>query len=346
MAKNWKKGSRPKRDLYQEITNWVLEQFEEDTPKWRKPWTPSEFPCSIPFNASSAKAYRGMNNMMLQMTALDHADPRFMTYKQAQAAGLQVKKGEHGSTVLFYKTVDKTKTNEKGEEEDASFLVARAYTVFNASQIEGMPELPAREKTWDDNEIADLFVSHMVETFDTEVKYGTDKACYFSGTNKVRMPNKGDFEDPGEYYATMFHEMVHRTAPLTGRDELKLSYEMEELVAELGSMFLSRQLNMPFNPNVDNNSATYIKGWALKGAIEGDKNFVFKASKMAQEAVEHVLTPEFREKINQIQKSDEAMQAAVTQVSGKSDVEINPESLDRIKSEVKQEAASSPAMSQ
>ncbi|MFK5949529.1 MAG: ArdC-like ssDNA-binding domain-containing protein [Methylococcales bacterium] len=317
MARKYAKP-KEKRDLYQDVTNFVLSQFDEDTPKWRKPWVPNDFPCSIPFNVSTGKPYRGINNTVLQLAALDHADPRFMTYKQSNDLGCQVMKGEKGNTVLFYKTVekdkDKTDSNTPGDDDSKdSYLVARGYTVFNAQQIAGLSPLPVTEKTWDDDQIADMFIEHMITEFDTDVKYGTDKACNIG--NKVRMPHRGDFSDSSEFYATMFHEMTHRTQYLTGRKELDLPYEHEELVAELGAMFLSRKLNMPFNPNVDNNSASYIKGWTLKANIEDDKNLLFKASRLAQEAVEHVLTPSFMEKVNQIQGVDEAIQLAVDEAA-------------------------------
>ncbi|MCI0420950.1 MAG: ArdC family protein, partial [Acidobacteria bacterium] len=90
------------RDLRQEITDQIIEALEKGTAPWQKPWKSGAF--ELPFNPTSGKSYRGGNAIHLMATASRHGyeDPRWLTYRQAQENGWQVRRGERGTQVEFW----------------------------------------------------------------------------------------------------------------------------------------------------------------------------------------------------------------------------------------------------
>ena len=127
----------PKFDVYAHVTDTIIAEIESGTPPWRKPWTGSASGIALP-TRHNGEEYRGINILMLWVMAAKHGyvSSRWMTYKQAQELGGQVRKGETSSTVVKYGTF--TRENELGIEEELPY--ARAYRVFNSDQIEGLPE--------------------------------------------------------------------------------------------------------------------------------------------------------------------------------------------------------------
>ncbi len=127
----------PKFDVYAHVTDTIIAEIEAGTPPWRKPWTGSASGIALP-TRHNGEEYRGINILMLWVMAAKHGyvSSRWMTYKQAQELGGQVRKGETSATVVKYGTF--TRENELGIEEELPY--ARAYRVFNADQIEGLPE--------------------------------------------------------------------------------------------------------------------------------------------------------------------------------------------------------------
>lgn len=135
-------------DIRQQITDDIIKAMEQGTPPWRKGWSSG----ALAFNASSGKTYKGINAVILMIQMQTHGDPRFLTFKQAQYMGLQVRRGEHGTRIIKMVEVERKRARQAagqdGEvlaEEDGKALVLKAYTVFNASQIDGMAPLPVRE---------------------------------------------------------------------------------------------------------------------------------------------------------------------------------------------------------
>ena len=304
---------KPRRDIYKEVTDWVLAQIESHLPVWRRPWTPTGFSYFDPFNVSTGKPYNGINKLLLSMKAVENGDPRFLTYKQASELGFQVNKGEKASRVIFFDA----RTNPGQDENDTeTYYVARAYSVFNANQVAGMPDLPHCEKNWDDSEIGKVYLEHIINNLNTDLKFGGDRALYVNNSNIIRLPDEGVFHSQAMFFAALSHELVHRTAPLLDRDTS--NYAMEELVAELGSMYLSRALHLPYDPQCESNSASYIKIWDIQKSVQDDKYFIFKASRLAQQAVEHIISPELTLKIDAIIHREQSLERAVSAVSSPS----------------------------
>jgi antirestriction protein ArdC len=111
------------------------------------------------------------------------------------------------------------------------------------------------------------------------------------------MPCIDFFRDAECYYAVRAHETTHWTSHKSrldrefGRKRFgDEGYAMEELVAELGSVFLSCDLDL--TPELREDHACYMASW-LK-VLKNDRRAIFTAASYAQRAADylHGLQPE------------------------------------------------------
>ena len=278
-----------------------IAELEKGERPWLKPWNAEHAAGKItrPLRYNGLP-YSGINVVMLWAEAMEkgYNAPLWMTFKQAQELGGHVKKGEHGSLVVYANTLTKTETNETtGEDEEHKIPFMKGYTVFNVEQIDDLPahyyamQAPQLE-TAQRLDHAEQFFKHLR----ADIRYGGNRAFYAIGSDYVQMPPFEFFKDPESFYATQLHECTHWTRHSTrldrdlGRkkwgDE---GYAMEELVAELGSAFLSADLGL--TPEVRDDHAAYLAGW-LK-VLKEDKRAIFSAAAHAQRAAEflHNLQP-------------------------------------------------------
>lgn len=289
-------GARPiKEDIYTRITNKIIEDLEKGVRPWIKPWSAEHAAGSItkPLR-HNGQSYNGINVIMLwsEAFAQGYSAPIWMTFRQAKELGGNVKKGDHGSLVIYADTYTKTDIDKKTGmeiEEDIPFL--KGYTVFNVEQIENLPEhyyAVADEPQTDPAERiehVDLFLSNM----NAEIRHGGNNAYYATEKDYIRLPHFEFFKDPESYYATRLHETVHWTRH---PDRLDRSfgrkkygdegYAIEELVAELGSAFMAADLGI--EPEVREDHSAYIENW-LK-VLKKDKRAIFKAASHAQKAAD------------------------------------------------------------
>jgi len=132
----------PKQDIYSRVTARILAELEKGVRPWIKPWSVEHAAGRItrPLRHNGIP-YRGVNVLLLWGESLEkgYAAPLWMTYKQSQELGAQVRKGEHGSLVVFADRFTKTETNDQGEAVEHAIPFMKGYTVFNVEQIEGLP---------------------------------------------------------------------------------------------------------------------------------------------------------------------------------------------------------------
>ena len=255
---------------------------------WKKPWNAG---MGRPKSALGSE-YRGINylNCVLTIMVKEYKSPLFLTYKQAQSIGGQVRKGEKGIPILFYGRTEK-------ENKDESYCFAKFYTVFNTDQIDGIDSVKALIKPAIKNDIPLIDRCEAVAkgfSCAPEVKHGGNQACYIPIRDEIRMPEISTFNSSEEYYSTLFHEFVHSTGheKRLKRDTLVHAaafgspvYNKEELVAELGSAFLCAETGI--SPRVLDNQAAYIKGF-LSMLKKSPKDLVSAASQ-AQKATDLIL---------------------------------------------------------
>jgi len=275
-------------DVYQIMTDRILQRLAATgIPPWRQPWAGGE--AGMPKNLVSGKAYRGVNIFLL--SAMRYASPWWLTYKQATERGGNVRKGEHGSPIVYWKVGKKDKVSaediKRGKDK---FFILRYYTVFNVLQCEGI-EAPAPtgvQKVF--NPIQEC--EKVVEGYEgaPPIHHGMGRAAYSPSLDRIEMPSQESFHTSEEYYSTLFHEMTHSTGH---KDRLAREgitnpikfashdYSFEELVAECGAAFLCGYTGIE-NTTLDN-SVAYIQHWSAKLRSE-PKWIVDAASKAARAA--------------------------------------------------------------
>ncbi len=277
---------KQKFDIRAEVTGKIIAAIEAGTPPWRRPWTGGTTACAFPLR-SNGQAYRGINILMLWLAAEErgYGAAHWFTYKQAQGNGAQVRKGEQASTVVKYGTVERE--NEQDIERAIPYL--RAYRVFNADQIDGLPEEFTRPPeppkylgTKPDPTLEDFFAA-----FGVPVDTSQDPRAYYSPkTDRIHMPPINTFFAAADYFGVLAHEVAHATGHESRLDRFtkfqnKSDYAFEELVAEIAACLLGVEL--AFRPEPDQ-SAGYIEHWLR--ALNDDHGFIFKAASEAQKAVD------------------------------------------------------------
>lgn len=283
----------PKFDPYQAVTDQIIEMLEAGTAPWHKPWSAGS---GMPRSLSTGKPYRGINPFLLQMAAIQHgyASPWWTTYDNIASRGGQVRKGEKGTMVIFWKQYVRKATD--ATEEDRPAFVARAFKVFNTDQADGLTVPPVTGRPVDSVDpiaACDAAVAGYLATGPT-VRHGGNRACYSPALDVINMPDRDTFDGPEEYYGTLFHESVHSTgheSRLARPDLLNshsfgdVSYSKEELVAELGSAFLSGHtgITVVTLPN----SASYLASWIQ--VLRGDHKLLIQAAGLAQKAADLIL---------------------------------------------------------
>ena len=279
---------QPRRDLYADVTNQIIAALESGTPPWKRPFDPEKAgAASGPVNGATGRRYRGINTLLLGISPLSFAsgDPRWLTYKQAQERGWQVKGGSKASTVVFFKRLELD--GDGGAPADGGNVkrtipVLRSYPVFHASQIEGIPAYSppsVSEVPWRTPEAATTILAES----GVAVREGGDRAFYSPQTDHIQLPPAASFAGPEQWAATVLHELGHATGhadrldrDLRGRFGSN-AYAMEELRAEIASAMLSSELAIPSDiPN----HASYIDSWLT--VLRQDRRAIFSAAADAQ----------------------------------------------------------------
>ena len=279
----------------------LVEAMKNGTAPWQQPWTND---METPYNAVSGRHYHGVNFVRLSLKGhqMDNGgDPRWCTFEQAKEKGWHVKPGSKGTNVEFYKFDEKPKTDEfgdpvldeEGKQEVERSVIVKNYTVFHASQIDGIePYEPRIHNAIESSEKAERILSES----GANIKHGGNEAFYNFSGDYIQLPDMERFNSQADYYATALHELTHWTGhpdrlnrDMSG-DRQSEAYAREELVAEIGSMFVAAETGIPQTKEHFANHAAYVDYWIKE--VEQDPNALFKAVSQAQKASEEVLKHE------------------------------------------------------
>jgi antirestriction protein ArdC len=270
-------------DIYQQVTNQILEAMETSQGQGRRLWDAQP---SLPLNLATGKPYTGMNTLILWGAAMSrgYKSPYWLTYRQAQAVGGQVRKGEHSELCIFYKPWESQETNtETGETETKTGAVLKSFRVFNLDQIDGIETLatearPAFEVLAD----AEALLQHTP----APIREGGDRACYIPSADEIHMPPRDTFISPESFYSVAYHEATHSTghqSRLARQFSTRFgdeAYAMEELVAELGAAFLCAEVGIL--PQTREDHAHYLANWIR--VLRSDRKAIFTAAAAASKA--------------------------------------------------------------
>lgn len=284
-----------KKDLYASVTNKILAELEQGTAPWVKPWRATAGH-NVPCNADSNRPYSGVNVILIWVAMQSNPNwttPRFLTFKQCQALGGMVRKGEHGTQIYFVKKLlVKDKNKPVDTDETRAVTMLREFTVFNVAQCDNLPArcmAVADVKPRNKGE-RDAIIDAFINTLGSDLRHGGDRAFYAAGTGHdfVMLPQFADFKTADQYYSTSFHEhghwsgATHRLNREFGKRFGDKAYAAEELVAELTSAFLCAE----FGIDGDLRHAGYIANWIQM--LKSDSKAFFTAASKAQQAADYL----------------------------------------------------------
>ena len=276
-----------KFNIYEEITDRIIEQLENGVVPWHKPWSGVT---NGAYNRVSKKPYSLLNQMLLKH------DGEYATYKQWSELGGKIKKGEKSEIVVFWKILNVEETKD-GKVEHKSIPLLKYINVFHVSQVEGVEPKTIKLIEHNSVEEAEQIKSGYVDRENVTIKeLVTDRAFYSPSKDFIQVPCKEQYKDLMEFYSTLFHEMVHSTGhrDRLGRLDCTVQfasfgsedYSKEELIAEIGSAFLMNHIGIE-TVKTFNNSAAYIQSWL--SVLKGDNRFIVSASSKAEKAMKYIL---------------------------------------------------------
>lgn len=273
--------------IYSKVTESIVASLEQGARPWSSRWS------SMRPVRHDGTPYNGINVVMLWSAAAQagYANPRWMTYKQAQALGGQVRGGEHGSLVVYADRAVRKETDADGNESEHAFSFLKSYTVFNVEQIDRLPERFALNSD---------VPRHLTERLESaqrffvntgaKVVHEGDRAYYRPADDSIHLPHPIAFRDAEAYISTKAHEFIHWTGSKSRLDR-NLSgrfgdhaYALEELTAELGAAFLCAELGVSSEPREDH--ASYLQSWI--GALKADARAIFTVASLSQKACEYL----------------------------------------------------------
>lgn len=276
--------------VYQLVTDRIIAELKKGNIPWKKPWTGIR---SGAYSRSTGKPYSILNQMLLMKPG------EYLTYKQAQAAGGTIKKGEKSQIVVFWKPLEVTKENDDGSSTKEMIPILKYYNVFHIDQCEGVKPRFAQEDFRPVNPIteAEAVLSGYSERSGCIIRNERqDRAFYRPSSDCIVLPLHEQFPQIAEYYSTAFHEVTHSTGHASRLNRLNTSaffgsedYSKEELIAEMGAAIMMNELGVE-TPDTFRNSAGYIQGW-LK-ALKDDSRLIVSAAGKAEKAVRFILNLE------------------------------------------------------
>ena len=292
----------PKKPFHETVAEKLIEKLKEGTAPWQKPWQAGDPGAVMPINPTTGKRYKGIN--AIHLMSQGYTDQRWMTYKQASAVDAQVRKGEKGTPIQYWKFTEeqdqidangKPVLDFKGEPIKQLVKLERPRvffaTVFNAEQIDRLPALPPRrQQDWNPVERAE----QILQASGAVIKHGEqNRAFYRPATDSIHLPDKGQFPTADNYYATALHELGHWTGHESRLDRDLVhpfgseGYAKEELRAEIASMILGDELGIGHDPG---QHLAYVASWIK--ALEEDPLEIFRAASDAEKIQDYVLSLE------------------------------------------------------
>ncbi|GJD94432.1 ArdC family protein [Methylobacterium iners] len=291
------RATQPERtNLYREITDRIIAQLEAGCVPWVQPWGSGRGTVAVamPRNAATARAYSGINVMLLWAAgiAAGYRDQRWLTFRQALSLGGCVRKGEHGTGIVYAdRFTPKDERRWADRDGDAARQVAflKRFTVFNVAQVDGLPAnftaplLPPRE---------DLVLPRfrmLMEASGVTIRVGGGVAFYRPCDDVVVLPPPEAFHEPINFHRTAAHELSHATGHRSRLDRSMKEprggpcYAREELVAEISAAYVCASLGIV--PTVRH--ADYISAWLQ--VLRDDERAIVRAASHASKAADWLL---------------------------------------------------------
>lgn len=286
----------PRAALYEDITATIIAELEAGRVPWVQPWGTGDAKTALamPRNASTGRAYSGINVLILWGAVIAHGFPvqAWLTFRQARDLGGTVRRGEHGTHVVyadrFIPGDEKRRAEETGKQAQSIPFLKR-FTVFNLAQCEGLPpDLVAAAPPPDDG-LIEPKVEALIRASGVDFRIGGNCAFYVPEEDYVRVPPPHAYFDPVNWHRTALHELSHATgAPHRLNRDLSgafgsRSYAFEEMVTEMSAAFCCASLGIV--PTVRHSD--YIGAWL--DILRDDNRAVVRAASQASKAADYLL---------------------------------------------------------
>ncbi|MBT0669774.1 DUF1738 domain-containing protein [Novosphingobium profundi] len=283
-----------RQSLYGEVTNRIIADLEEGRVPWVQPWDAARCPVTMPHNGVTGRIYSGINVLILWAAGIGggYSSQRWLTYKQAEKAGGNVKRGEKGTVICYadrFTPKDEAQKARSEERDARTVAFLKRFTVFNLDQCEGLPIEAGVAASVPDPVMTRIEADRIIALSGADVRIGGREAYYAPGEDFVMVPPQVAFPDPINWYRTALHELGHWTGHPTrlNRDQSgryrSAKYGREELVAEMTSAFVCASLGIA--PSVRHSD--YIGAWLT--VLREDEKAIFRAASAASKAADYLL---------------------------------------------------------
>ena len=283
-------------NLYDDITDKIIAELEAGRAPWVQPWgsAAAKAPLAMPRNAATGRHYSGINVLILWGAVIQHGFPgqSWLTFRQALSLGGNVRKGEHGTTVVYadrFTPEDEKRRARETDEDAAAIPFLKRFTVFNAAQCDGLPDDIAAIAPPPPPGLIEPRVEALIEATGIDFRIGGDRAFYAPAHDYVQVPPPQAYFEPINWHRTALHELGHATghASRLGRDLAggfgTKKYAFEELVAEINAAFCCASLGI--TPTVRH--ADYIGAWLE--VLREDNRAIVRAASQASKAADWLL---------------------------------------------------------
>ena len=272
------------------LTQKFVEALQRGVIPWRRCWRNIADPVRLPTNFTTHRQYSGLNIPLLWLAQQEKGYPAgyWASFNQWRAAGATVRKGERGTTIVFWRKVTKKGQDENGEESKETFPLLRTWSVFNIAQVEG--------KVAEEFQISSQSSGHRFQEVDrnefdlavaatqAEIRFGGNQPMYCRPPKDyIVMPHEHQFDNFPAYAETLAHELLHWSEWRTG---WKGSYPEAELRAEIGACILTSALGIPTSEDLSNHQA-YVQSWIK--ALSDDPKYIFRAAAAGSKGVSFIL---------------------------------------------------------
>jgi len=288
-----------KGNIFQEVTQKIIEALRQGVGPWMRPWDPARSD-GVHRNAVSGRPYRGINVLLLNLRSMEKGfgSSLWLTFRDAKRLGGHIRKGEKGIRIVFWKFKEVPELDPEGQpllnEQESpvvkTLVFGCSYVVFNSEQCEDL-----NLKRWEEER--DLDPMDQVTGAErilglADIRFGGSRAAYDRWLDLIVLPSRKAFKTQEDFYATGLHEMTHWTGHESrlnrefGKRFGDRAYAFEELVAEIGSAFLGAHVGLPIERL---QHPEYIGDWIE--VLENDRTYkaVFTAARKAQEACDFLL---------------------------------------------------------
>ncbi|MEQ1808439.1 MAG: ArdC-like ssDNA-binding domain-containing protein [Terricaulis sp.] len=286
---------RTAQDAAAHVTAEIARMLEQGVMPWRAPWDPKRAAAATPGLPlrTTGEPYRGANVVLLWASQITrgYAKRTWLTFRQAEALGVHVRKGEKATPVIYYgQAKSREGTNASADDDDAkTYRFLKLFHVFNAEQLEGVPDGFAVETAPAPPPAS--AIDAWAARADAGVRVGGASAYYAPTTDTIHMPPHEAFVSEEHRISTLCHELAHHTGASHRLDRLqdyftdRTARAKEEMIAEISAAQLGAMIGL--KPDHIEDHAAYIADWAK--LLKHQPRAFLSAAAKAQAAVDWLI---------------------------------------------------------